>query len=34
MESLIWQETLKQPVVKLGSESGVQTNLRRLMARG
>ncbi len=34
MESLIWQETLKEPVVKLGSETGAQTNLARLTARG
>ncbi|WP_026641432.1 cupin domain-containing protein [Bordetella petrii] len=27
MESLLWQETLKSPILKLGSESGVQTNL-------
>lgn len=34
MESLIWQETLKEPVVKLGSEIGAQTNLDKLVARG
>lgn len=27
MESLLWQETLKSPILKLGSELGVQTNL-------
>lgn len=27
MESLLWQENLKSPIVKLGSELGVQTNL-------
>ena len=27
MESLLWQETLKSPILKLGSESGIQTNL-------
>ncbi len=26
-ESLLWQETLKSPVLKLGTDSGVQTNL-------
>nr|WP_315594187.1 cupin domain-containing protein [uncultured Cupriavidus sp.] len=26
-ESLLWQETLKSPILKLGSECGVQTNL-------
>jgi gentisate 1,2-dioxygenase len=34
MESLIWQETLKEPVVKLGNEVGAQTNLGKLVARG
>lgn len=33
MESLIWQETLQEPVVKLGSEAGAQTNLGKLAAR-
>ncbi len=33
MESLIWQETMKDRVVKLGSETGAQTNLARLVAR-
>lgn len=32
MESLLWQETLKSPVLKLGSESGVQTNLANMEA--
>ncbi len=32
MESLIWQETLKDPIVKLGSEVGAQTNLARIVA--
>lgn len=27
MESLLWQETLKSPILKLGSDLGVQTNL-------
>lgn len=27
MESLLWQETLKSPILKLGSEYGVETNL-------
>ncbi|TCT09426.1 cupin domain-containing protein [Paralcaligenes ureilyticus] len=27
MESLLWQETLKEPIVKLGSNEGIQTNL-------
>ena len=27
MESLLWQETLKEPIVKLGSNAGIQTNL-------
>ncbi len=27
MESLLWQETLKSPILKLGSELGVETNL-------
>ena len=27
MESLLWQETLKSPIAKLGSELGIQTNL-------
>jgi gentisate 1,2-dioxygenase len=30
MESLLWQETLKSPILKLGSELGVQTNLTAL----
>ena len=30
MESLLWQETLKSPILKLGSERGVQTNLAAL----
>lgn len=28
MESLLWQETLRGPIVKLGVERGIQTNLR------
>lgn len=32
MDSLIWQETLKSPIVSLGAEIGAQTNLRELMA--
>jgi len=32
MDSLLWQETLKSPIVKLGSDAGVQTNLTRLVA--
>lgn len=27
MESLLWQETLKSPILKLGSSQGVETNL-------
>lgn len=27
MESLLWQETLKEPIIKLGSQEGIQTNL-------
>lgn len=27
MESLLWQETLKSPILKLGSSPGVETNL-------
>jgi gentisate 1,2-dioxygenase len=27
MESLIWQESLKDPILKMGSEEGAQTNL-------
>ncbi|MBB5215315.1 cupin domain-containing protein [Parapusillimonas granuli] len=27
MESLLWQETLKSPITKLGSEQGIETNL-------
>lgn len=27
MESLLWQETLKEPILKLGSNDGIQTNL-------
>jgi gentisate 1,2-dioxygenase len=27
MESLLWQETLKSPILKLGSDQGIQTNL-------
>jgi gentisate 1,2-dioxygenase len=30
MESLIWQETLKAPIVKLGSQRGFQTNIGQL----
>jgi gentisate 1,2-dioxygenase len=30
MDSLLWQETLKAPIVKLGSQSGFQTNLAEL----
>jgi len=29
-ESLVWQETLKSPILKLGSELGAQTNLHDL----
>jgi len=32
MDSLIWQETLKSPIVSLGTEAGAQTNLRELAA--
>jgi gentisate 1,2-dioxygenase len=32
MESLIWQETLKAPILKLGSQRGFQTNLADLEA--
>lgn len=32
MESLLWQETLKSPILKLGSEQGIQTNLSRVAA--
>jgi gentisate 1,2-dioxygenase len=32
MESLIWQETLKDPIAKLGGETGAQTNLARIVA--
>ncbi|MEQ8830209.1 MAG: cupin domain-containing protein [Alphaproteobacteria bacterium] len=31
MESLIWQETLKDPVLKLGAEQGAQTNIGELV---
>ena len=31
MESLIWQETLKAPIVKLGSQQGFETNLGSLV---
>jgi gentisate 1,2-dioxygenase len=31
-ESLIWQESLKGPIVKLGSEVGIQTNLGEIIA--
>lgn len=31
MESLIWQETLKAPIVKLGSQQGFETNLGSLI---
>lgn len=27
MESLLWQETLKEPILKLGSNDGIETNL-------
>lgn len=27
MESLLWQETLKEPILKLGSSDGIETNL-------
>lgn len=32
MESLIWQETLKSPILKLGSQSGFQTNLAEVQS--
>jgi gentisate 1,2-dioxygenase len=32
MDSLMWQETLKSPILKLGSQKGVQTNLSDLHA--
>lgn len=32
MESLIWQETLKSPILKLGSQKGVETNLGELVS--
>ena len=32
MESLIWQETLKSPIIKLGSQTGFDTNLGELIA--
>ncbi len=32
MDSLMWQETLKSPVLKLGSQRGFQTNLTDLLA--
>ncbi len=32
MESLIWQETLKAPILKLGAERGVQTNIESAVA--
>ncbi len=31
MESLIWQETLKSPIVKLGSQRGFDTNIGELV---
>jgi gentisate 1,2-dioxygenase len=31
-ESLIWQESLKGPIVKLGSEAGIETNLGKIVA--
>ncbi|MGE4239828.1 cupin domain-containing protein [Ramlibacter sp.] len=31
MESLIWQETLKSPIVKLGSQRGFQTNIGEML---
>jgi hypothetical protein len=31
MDSLVWQETLKSPVVKLGSQRGFDTNLGQMM---
>lgn len=34
MESLIWQETLKDPVLKLGAEQGAQTNIGELVRTG
>lgn len=30
MESLLWQETLKSPIIKLGSSEGIDTNLSQL----
>ena len=30
MDSLLWQETMKAPILKLGSQSGFQTNLTEL----
>ena len=27
MDSLLWQETLQAPILKLGSQQGFQTNL-------
>ena len=30
MESLMWQETMKAPIVKLGSQMGFQTNMSEL----
>lgn len=32
-ESLIWQETLQGPIIKLGGEFGVQTNLEQIAAK-
>jgi gentisate 1,2-dioxygenase len=32
MESLIWQESLKDPVFKMGAESGVQTDIAKSLA--
>lgn len=32
MESLIWQETLKDPILKMGGEEGAQTNLAQIIA--
>lgn len=34
LDSLLWQETLKQPIRKLGSESGFQTNLSTVTSAG
>jgi gentisate 1,2-dioxygenase len=32
MESLLWQETLKDPILKLGSNDGIETNLSHVKA--